>query len=182
MPTSRAGAPLRVALLLDRPGHGLPPRAGRQKFFPSISRSVATSSIDSASSFFSLPVLLLERLQPLGVGHLHAAVLRPPRVERRVADPVLAAQLRSRCPGLLLLQDPDDLLLGEPRASSSVSSGAYSTSSWLIFGEHIKRHVTAMADDLGADLDQLLAQAGRRLKAHERAAPEERSSGPSRQA
>src|SRR5579859_1616801 len=44
---------LRVALLVNRPAHGLPPQARRQKFFPSISRSVATSSIDSASSFFS---------------------------------------------------------------------------------------------------------------------------------
>src|SRR5580658_203555 len=50
----RAGAPLRIALLVDRPGHDHPPGTGRQKFFPRASRSVATSSIASANSFFSL--------------------------------------------------------------------------------------------------------------------------------
>src|SRR5689334_3430496 len=40
-------------LYLDRPGHGFPPRAGRQKFLASISRSVAASSICFANSFFS---------------------------------------------------------------------------------------------------------------------------------
>src|SRR3954471_1030593 len=48
------GSPLRVALLPDRPGHSSFPQAGRQKFFPSISFNVDASSIDSASSFFSL--------------------------------------------------------------------------------------------------------------------------------
>jgi hypothetical protein len=48
------GPPLRLALLLDRPGHSSSPQAGRQKFFPSISFSFEASSIDSASSFFSL--------------------------------------------------------------------------------------------------------------------------------
>ena len=54
MPDQTAGPPLRVALLCHRPVHGVSPRTGRQKFFPSISRSVETSSIYSASSFFSL--------------------------------------------------------------------------------------------------------------------------------
>src|SRR3954452_18060119 len=48
------GSPLRVALLPGRPGHSPFPQAGRQKFFPSISSTVDASSIDSASSFFSL--------------------------------------------------------------------------------------------------------------------------------
>jgi hypothetical protein len=52
-----AGPPLRVALLPYRPGHSSFPQAGRQKFFPSISFSVEASSIDSASSFFSLRFL-----------------------------------------------------------------------------------------------------------------------------
>lgn len=50
-----AGPTLRIALVLDRPGHGGPPRPRRQKFFPSISRKVKTSSIASASKRFSLP-------------------------------------------------------------------------------------------------------------------------------
>src|SRR6516162_528270 len=47
-------APLRIALLIDCPGHDHSPGTERQKFFPRASRSVATSSIDSANSFFSL--------------------------------------------------------------------------------------------------------------------------------
>ena len=39
--------------IADCPGHHQPPAAGRQKFFQRSSRSVATSSIDSANSFFS---------------------------------------------------------------------------------------------------------------------------------
>jgi len=38
-----------------------------------------------------LGVLLLKPTQPLGVGHLHAAILRALLVEGRIADPVLAA-------------------------------------------------------------------------------------------
>ena len=43
-----------------------------------------------------LAVLLFQSLQSLGVRDLHPAVARSPIVERRVADPVLAAQLRYR--------------------------------------------------------------------------------------
>jgi len=43
-----------------------------------------------------LAVLLLPGLQPLRVRDLEPAVLRSPRVERGVADPVLAADLRHR--------------------------------------------------------------------------------------
>ena len=47
------GPPLRVTLLLHGPVHGSPPGTGPQKFFPSISFSVDTSIMDSASSFFA---------------------------------------------------------------------------------------------------------------------------------
>src|SRR6185437_16351121 len=40
-----------------------------------------------------LGVLVLELLEPLGLGDVHAAELRLPGVERRRADPVLAADL-----------------------------------------------------------------------------------------
>jgi hypothetical protein len=43
-----------------------------------------------------LGVLLLERLQPLGVRDLHAAELGLPRVERGAADPMPAAHLGRR--------------------------------------------------------------------------------------
>jgi hypothetical protein len=46
---------------------------------------------------------------------LKAPVLALPRVKRRITHAVLAAQLGNWCPGLLLLQDADDLLLRVPR-------------------------------------------------------------------
>src|SRR5215470_1553015 len=49
-----ARPPLRVILLFNRPPHGRPPRGGRQKFFDSISFSVALSITCSARSRFSL--------------------------------------------------------------------------------------------------------------------------------
>src|SRR5690606_2401243 len=52
--------------------------------------------------------------QPLGLRHLHAAILLAPCVERRIADAVLAAQLRRRQSRLMLFQDADDLLFREP--------------------------------------------------------------------
>src|SRR5690606_36793306 len=61
-----------------------------------------------------LRVLLLQRLQPLGLRHLHAAILLAPCVERRIGDAVLAAQLRRRQSRLMLFQDADDLLFREP--------------------------------------------------------------------
>src|SRR5690606_10908210 len=60
--------------------------------------------------------LLLERLQPTGLGHVHAAEPGFPVVESRPADPVLAADLCRLHAGFLLPQDPDDLLFREPRS------------------------------------------------------------------
>src|SRR5690606_24500522 len=47
-----------------------------------------------------------------GVGHIHAAELAPPQVERRVTETVLAAQLLDRRAGGRLLQEADDLFFG----------------------------------------------------------------------
>src|SRR5690606_27272001 len=57
-------------------------------------------------------VLHFQRLQALGVGHVHAAELAPPQVERRVTETVLAAQLLDRRAGGRLLQEADDLFFG----------------------------------------------------------------------
>jgi hypothetical protein len=59
-------------------------------------------------------ILILHRLQPLRFTDLHAAELRLPAIERRRADPVLPAQVRSLHLGLMLLQYPDDLLFRVP--------------------------------------------------------------------
>src|SRR5215813_15461018 len=75
-----------------------------------------------------LPVLVLERLQPLGVRHLQTAELRLVLVERGLGDPVLPANVRRRRPRLLLPQDPDDLLFAEPASlhrPSPLSDGLY---------------------------------------------------------
>src|SRR5690606_14224944 len=63
-----------------------------------------------------LRILVLELLQPLRLADLHAAILRAPVVEGRIADPVLPAQLCGAQPRLMLLQDADNLLFREPAA------------------------------------------------------------------
>ncbi len=60
-----------------------------------------------------LRVLGLEGLQPSRIRHFHAAILRPPFVKGRVADPVLAALLLRAEPGLVLLQDANNLFFAE---------------------------------------------------------------------
>lgn len=55
-------------------------------------------------------VLVLKRLQPLRLRHIHAAELGLPVVERRVRNPVPAAQVGDLRARLLFPQHPDDLL------------------------------------------------------------------------
>ena len=93
---------------------GLSPGGGRHHFFEATSFSIALSSIASAKQLLQLGVLVFQRLQPPGVRHFKAAVLGLPFVERRAADPVLAAHVGRLRPGLVLPQDPDDLLFREP--------------------------------------------------------------------
>jgi hypothetical protein len=45
-----------------------------------------------------LPVLLLQKPQPLGIRHLHPAVAGSPVVQRRFADPVLPAKVGGLAP------------------------------------------------------------------------------------
>ena len=66
--------------------------------------------------------------QPLHLADLEPSILALRGVKRRIAHAVLAAQLGNWCPGLLLLQDPDDLLLRVPRplhSSVPLWSGLY---------------------------------------------------------
>lgn len=60
-----------------------------------------------------LAVLILELAQLPGIGHFQAAVLRLQLVERCRAEAVLAANLHRRQACFLLLDHPDDLLLGK---------------------------------------------------------------------
>ena len=58
-------------------------------------------------------MLAFQRPQTSSVGHFHAAVLGPPLVERRVADPLLTAQFLRAKPGLMLFQDANNLFFNE---------------------------------------------------------------------
>ena len=53
-------------------------------------------------------------LQPLGFAHLQPTVLSLPVVERRIADPVLPAQLSGAQPRFALLQNSNYLLFRKP--------------------------------------------------------------------
>jgi len=66
-------------------------------------------------------VLVLQLLQPLRLGHVHAAQLLLPVLERHRTDPVHTAQIRRLHRTLALLQDPNDLLFTETASSSSPS-------------------------------------------------------------
>jgi len=49
-------------------------------------------------------ILVLKRLQALGVGHVDAAIIRASFAKRRITDAVPSAQLNGRHPSLMLLQ------------------------------------------------------------------------------
>ncbi len=62
----------------------------------------------------SAGALLLELLQPLGLGDVHATVFGLPVVKRRFRNSVLARQIGGLRAGLVLLQHADDLLFRKP--------------------------------------------------------------------
>jgi len=63
-----------------------------------------------------LGVLVFERLQPLGLGHRHAGILRLPSIERAFRHAMLAAQIGALRAGLMLMHDTNDLLFGSYRS------------------------------------------------------------------
>ncbi len=66
------------------------------------------------SSALELAILVLKRFHLRDVADFHAAELRFPAVKRRRADPVAAAKILGREARVVLLEDGDDLRLGEP--------------------------------------------------------------------
>jgi hypothetical protein len=58
-------------------------------------------------------ITMAPRSQPLGVRHVHPAVLGSPLVEGGVAEAALAAQLLDPHAGRSLLDEPDDLYFCE---------------------------------------------------------------------
>src|SRR3984885_10598399 len=87
---------------------------GPYHFFDRSSRSAAASNHLLGQKLLQFGVLVLELLQPFGLGDIHAAILGLPVVKRRFRDAVLARQIRGLRPGLVLLQHPNDLLFREP--------------------------------------------------------------------
>ena len=61
-------------------------------------------------------VLVLEPFKALGLADIHTAISGFPFVDCRIADAVPAAQISDGNPGLVLLQNADDLIFSEPAA------------------------------------------------------------------
>src|ERR1700738_5104250 len=87
---------------------------GPYHFFARSSRSAAASSICSARSFLQPGVLVLELLQTLGLGDVHAAVFGLPIIQRRFRDPVLAREIGGLRARLMLPQHANNLLVRKP--------------------------------------------------------------------
>ena len=78
-------------------------RAGRHPFFKEISSKTVMSSFASAKSSFSLAFSSSSCAKPLGLRHFQAAKLGLLVVERRLADPVTAANIHRHRTRLLSL-------------------------------------------------------------------------------
>ena len=94
--------------------HSGSPCGGRQNFFCDEILQHGIVQHRLGQKPFQPTVLVPQRLQPLGLRHVEAAVLGLPVVERRIADAVLTANIHRLGTRLLLPQDPDDLLFREP--------------------------------------------------------------------
>jgi hypothetical protein len=84
-------------------GDSFPLPRGRHHFFPNRSFSAALSSMASAKQPLQPCVLVLQRLQPLGLRDFQPAEPSFPFVDAGVADAMLAAQIGDRNAGLMLL-------------------------------------------------------------------------------
>jgi hypothetical protein len=106
-----------------------------------------------------LGVLVFQALQALRLRNIHAPELRLPGIERRRADPVLAAKISRRNPRLLLAQNRHDLFLCKPRslhrpvlpsirtlASSGGLCGGHSTSIGILRLLHQSRTLSVQPE------------------------------------
>jgi hypothetical protein len=93
-------------------GHGLLHHDGSYHFYELSSFSIALSSIASVSSFFSLAFSSVRSFSRRA-----SDTSSPPYLPfhlKNVAMMIPATNIRRLCPGFLLAQDADDLLLVKP--------------------------------------------------------------------
>lgn len=93
--------------------HFLPPLSGRYHFSH---ETIKCRMVEDrfGQQPFQTSVFVSQPLQPLGLNDIHAAILGFPHINGRIARAVLAAQIGDGNPGLLLFQNTDDLVFGEP--------------------------------------------------------------------
>ena len=113
-PERRTRPPLADLKRETKVSDGLSPGGGRHHFFEADLLEHRVVEHRLGQQLLQLGVLVLQRLQALGVRHVEPAVLGLPLVKCRAADPVLAAHVRRLRPRLLLPQNPDDLLFRKP--------------------------------------------------------------------
>jgi hypothetical protein len=106
--TDRTGRSSRRLLRAWRVGLALYPKGGVER---------VDVQMGLGQQLLELGVLALELTQSLGIGHVHAAVVRTPLVEGGVTEAAFAAQLLDRQACFRLPDEPDDLLFGESALS-----------------------------------------------------------------
>src|SRR5918994_7690101 len=115
-PRSCARLPARVARSAPASPSPAPPRAEpvRSPLFSQHLTGHLVFQEGLREQLLESGVLRLELLQPLRVRHSHAAKLASPRVVARLGEPVLAAEVLHRQPGIGLPQETHDLPFREP--------------------------------------------------------------------
>jgi hypothetical protein len=73
------------------------------------------------------PTVFFQGLQPPGIRHFQAAVLGFALEKSGAADAILAANVPGPHPGLLLAQNPDDLLFRKPWPRAALGAGVLQT-------------------------------------------------------
>src|SRR5215210_1471184 len=98
---------------------------------------------------FEPSVLVFQNFQPRRLASFQPAILLLPARASLLADAVLAAERRRCCPRFVLLQDADDLLLGEPGPAHGV-----------LLGTNSHRGLSFSLDQFSGGRSRLLAQHG----------------------
>lgn len=107
------GAAFADGQLLAHPGDCFAPGLRGQRFTLETPFQRFEVQVGLGQQFLELGVLRLNFAQPCGLAGLHPAELGAPLVEGRFAEAAQAAQFVDRHSGFSLLEESDDLLIGE---------------------------------------------------------------------